>query len=87
VAGVKISPSLVEFYDAEPNIVHQMKVSIQNLDKTSKHVKLLPPSSAVRFLIYTLGACSYSQILYMHLFSNNTLQGYFQQLLVYHSLC
>ena len=51
VAGVKISPSLIEFYDAEPNIVHQMKVSIQNLDKVSKHVKLLPPSSAVRIFI------------------------------------
>ena len=45
--GVKISPSLIEFYDAEPNIVHQMKISIQNLDKVSKHVKILSPRTEV----------------------------------------
>ena len=47
VSGVKISPSLIEFYDAEPNIVHRMKISIQNLDKVSKHVKILSPTTEV----------------------------------------
>ena len=50
VAGVKITPSVVEFFDAEPNVVHQMKISVQNLDKVSKHVKLLPPNSKVKLL-------------------------------------
>ncbi|XP_057307230.1 cilia and flagella-associated protein 47-like isoform X2 [Hydractinia symbiolongicarpus] len=43
--GVKITPPIVEFIDAESGIVHQMKIDVQNLSKTSKHIRFLAPAT------------------------------------------
>ena len=45
--GVKISPSIVEFFDVESQVVHQMHISVQNLTKTSKVIRFLPPITNV----------------------------------------
>ena len=49
--GAKIIPPVVEFFDAEPHVVHQMKISVQNLDTKSKLIKILGPNTKVSFFI------------------------------------
>ena len=47
-AGMRITPSTVEFHDAETNVVHQMTMSVQNLAKTSKRIRFHAPATEVQ---------------------------------------
>ena len=48
MAGVRIIPPVVEFFDAESDVVHQMTLTVQNLSKTSKSLRFHGPASNVR---------------------------------------
>lgn len=56
VAGVRILPAVVQFHDAEPGVLHQMNLKVQNLSKFSKSVRFHAPQSKVNAfnLIYEL---------------------------------
>ncbi|XP_021363645.1 cilia- and flagella-associated protein 47-like isoform X2 [Mizuhopecten yessoensis] len=43
--GVRITPSVLEFYDAEVNTVHQLNVTVKNTSKTSKSIRYYGPKS------------------------------------------
>lgn len=45
MAGVRIVPPVVEFFDAESDVVHQMTLTVQNLSKTSKSLRFHGPAS------------------------------------------
>lgn len=45
--GVRITPSALEFYDAEVNIVHQLNVTVKNTSKTSKSIRYYGPKTKV----------------------------------------
>ncbi|PFX34680.1 Calponin-likey domain-containing protein 2 [Stylophora pistillata] len=45
VAGVRIVPPVVEFFDAESDVVHQMTLTVQNSSKTSKSIRFHGPAS------------------------------------------
>lgn len=45
VAGVRIVPPVVEFFDAESDVVHQMTLTVQNLSKSSKSIRFHGPAS------------------------------------------
>ncbi|XP_052708553.1 cilia and flagella-associated protein 47-like isoform X1 [Crassostrea angulata] len=45
VSGVRISPPVVEFYDTEPNNVHQLNVTVSNISKTSKSIRFYGPKT------------------------------------------
>lgn len=47
VSGVRISPPVVEFYDTEPNNVHQLNVTVSNISKTSKSIRFYGPKTKV----------------------------------------
>ena len=47
VSGVRISPPVVEFYDTEPNNVHQLNVTVKNISKTSKSIRFYGPKTKV----------------------------------------
>lgn len=47
VSGVRISPPVVEFYDTEPNNVHQLNVTVTNISKTSKSIRFYGPKTKV----------------------------------------
>ena len=47
VAGVRIVPPVVEFFDAESDVVHQMTLTVQNLSKSSKSIRFHGPASNV----------------------------------------
>ena len=51
VAGVRILPAVVQFHDAEPGVLHQMSLKVQNLSKFSKSVRFHAPDSKVRCFI------------------------------------
>lgn len=48
VAGVRILPAVVQFHDAEPGVLHQMNLKVQNLSKFSKFVRFHAPDSKVK---------------------------------------
>ena len=50
VAGVRIVPPVVEFFDAESDVVHQMTLTVQNLSKCSKSIRFHGPASNVSSL-------------------------------------
>lgn len=50
VSGVRISPPVVEFYDTEPNNVHQLNVTVSNISKTSKSIRFYGPKTKVKKL-------------------------------------
>ena len=52
VAGVRIVPPVVEFFDAETDVVHQMTLTVQNLSKSSKVIRFHGPASKVSTLCY-----------------------------------
>lgn len=45
MAGVRIVPPVVEFFDAESDVVHQMALTVQNMSKTSKTIRFHGPAS------------------------------------------
>ncbi|KAK3096977.1 hypothetical protein FSP39_005325 [Pinctada imbricata] len=45
VSGVRISPSVVEFYDTEANTVHQLNVTVKNISKGSKSIRFYGPKT------------------------------------------
>ena len=47
MSGVRISPSVVEFYDTEPNTVHQLNVTVKNISKGSKSIRFYGPKTKV----------------------------------------
>ena len=47
VAGVRIIPPVMEFFDAESDVVHQMTLTVQNLSKSSKSIRFHGPASNV----------------------------------------
>lgn len=47
VAGVRVVPPVVEFYDADPDVVHQMSLTVQNLSKCSKSLRFHGPATNV----------------------------------------
>lgn len=47
MAGVRIVPPVVEFFDAESDVVHQMALTVQNLSKSSKSIRFHGPASNV----------------------------------------
>lgn len=52
VAGVRIVPPVVEFFDAEVDVLHQMSLTVQNLSKTLKSIRFHGPSTNVCIHIY-----------------------------------
>ena len=52
VAGVRILPAVVQFHDAEPGVLHQMSLKVQNLSKFSKSVRFHAPDSKVKDLLH-----------------------------------
>ena len=52
VAGVRIVPPVVEFFDAETDVVHQMTLTVQNLSKSSKVIRFHGPASKVSTFFY-----------------------------------
>ncbi len=57
VAGVRILPAVVQFHDAEPGVLHQMSLKVQNLSKFSKSVRFHAPDSKVKRSINCLKIC------------------------------
>lgn len=51
VAGVRIVPPVVEFFDAETDVLHQMNLTVQNLSKSSKSIRFHGPSTNVCIVI------------------------------------
>ena len=51
IHGARITPQIVEFYDADAEIVHQMNISLQNVSKSSMHIRVIPPVTNVRFIL------------------------------------
>lgn len=51
VAGVRIVPPLVEFFDAETEVVHQMTLTVQNLSKCSRNIRYHGPATSVSTLV------------------------------------
>lgn len=47
VAGVRIVPPVVEFFDAEADVVHQMALTVQNLSKCSRNIRYHSPATSV----------------------------------------
>lgn len=47
-AGIRITPSVVEFCDTEPNTLYQVHVTVKNISKTSKNIRYYGPKSKVR---------------------------------------
>ena len=52
MAGVRILPAVVQFHDAEPGVLHQMSLKVQNLSKFSKSVRFHAPDSKVKDLLH-----------------------------------
>ena len=57
MAGVRIVPPVVEFFDAESDVVHQMALTVQNMSKTSKTIRFHGPASNVS-KIYSAQNCN-----------------------------
>ena len=47
VAGVRISPSVLEFFDTEANKVDQLNVTVKNISKGSKSIRFYGPKTKV----------------------------------------
>lgn len=47
VAGIRISPSSVEFYDTVPDTVEQLNVTVYNISKGSKSIRFYAPKTKV----------------------------------------
>ncbi|ESO84821.1 hypothetical protein LOTGIDRAFT_168309 [Lottia gigantea] len=45
VAGVRITPPVLEFYDTEPNNIFQATINVKNIDKSSKNIRYYGPKS------------------------------------------
>jgi hypothetical protein len=59
VAGVRIVPPVVEFFDAETEVLHQMTLTVQNLSKSSRNIRYHGPATTVSTTIIILS--SYTQ--------------------------
>ncbi len=46
--GIRITPPVVEFHDVSADIVYQIALSIQNVSKSLKKIKVHAPTSEVR---------------------------------------
>ena len=83
VAGVRIVPPVVEFFDAESDVVHQMTLTVQNLSKSSKSIRFHGPASNVSAIWNWNIVCVVSRIvmsfafLYMHKVSPSGLYQLF----------
>lgn len=66
VAGVRIFPAVVQFNDAEPHVLHQMNLKVQNLSKFSKFVRFHSPNSKVKFIF--VNVAGYVKIFVLELF-------------------
>lgn len=51
VIGVRITPSLVEFIDANVGEVYTAELNVKNISKTSKRIRFHPPITNVTFLV------------------------------------
>lgn len=47
VAGVRISPASVTFYDTVPENVEQLNVTVYNISKSSKSIRFYAPKTKV----------------------------------------
>ncbi|CAH1800026.1 unnamed protein product [Owenia fusiformis] len=45
IGGVRIVPSVVEFYDTEIDAVHRLNVTVKNISKTSKSIRYYGPNT------------------------------------------
>ena len=62
VAGVRILPAVVQFHDAEPGVLHQMSLKVQNLSKFSKSVRFHAPDSKVMLCMNYLEICAFLSV-------------------------
>ena len=49
VAGIRISPSSVEFFDTVVNTVEQLNVTVKNISKGSKNIRFYAPKTKVLY--------------------------------------
>lgn len=54
ISGVRIIPPVIEFMDAEANVVHAQTVTVQNISKCSKQIKFHGPNTNVSELGYKI---------------------------------
>jgi len=50
VAGIRISPASVTFYDTVPENVEQLNVTVNNISKSSKSIRFYAPKTKVSIL-------------------------------------
>ena len=77
VAGVRIFPAVVQFNDAEPHVLHQMNLKVQNLSKFSKFVRFHSPNSKVKFIFVNVAgihkkSLCWSFLKFMNMFLTKT---------------
>lgn len=47
VAGIRISPANITFYDTTPDNVEQLNVTVYNISKSSKSIRFYAPKTKV----------------------------------------
>ena len=71
-SGVRITPPVLEFYDAEANTTHQLNITVKNISKSSKSIRYYGPKTKVCAIFSYIGFIEHATI-GMHVYAKLTL--------------